>query len=110
MLQLNAGSCKLHCSQHSALLSWQAKACAANVLRRCAREDARYCHPGLCYFTNGASKCTYKAVMCAVCTGVKRNEHFDKLQAGYLFPEVGPHEPASAPDYQGITSHQVCKP
>ena len=26
--------------------------------------------------------------MHAVCTGVKRNANFAKLQAGYLFPEV----------------------
>ena len=28
----------------------------------------------------------------AVCTGVKRNANFAKLQAGYLFPEVSPQK------------------
>lgn len=35
--------------------------------------------------------CQYFTDTCllAVCTGVRRNESFGKLQAGYLFPEVG---------------------
>lgn len=40
------------------------------------------------YVYAARGKVSAVAAVSAVCTGVKRNANFAKLQAGYLFPEV----------------------
>ncbi len=97
-----------HSTHSSIVLAGQGLRCERSASLRQRRR--KVLSPRTLLLYNGANKCTHKAFVCAVCTGVKRNEHFDKLQAGYLFPEVGPHEPAPVPHYQGISLHQVCEP